>query len=132
MLSTLRLHDVVQLDESAYVSSAIQRGDVVVYRSLKHDNMLLPGRVVGLPNETLELRNGALHVNGLEIPEPYVDGDAAEQPHSRVFGEFLVPNGHVFLLGDFRDMSEDSRFIGPIPKDLIVGRITHAAGQREV
>lgn len=131
MLSTLRVHDVVQLDESAYRSSPVMRGDVVVYRSVKHEGILLPSRVVGLPGETVELRNGTLHINGLEVPEPYVDSDAAEQPHSKNLSTVDVPSGQVFLMGDFRDMSEDSRFVGPVPLDLVVGRI-FLKGRREV
>lgn len=123
MLSTLRIRDTVQLDESAYSSSPVQRGDIVVYRSLKHEGLLLPSRIVGLPHETVELRDRTLHIDSTMVPEPYVDHDATEEEYSRTLSPTLVPPNHVFLLGDFRDLSEDSRFIGPVPQNLLVGRI---------
>jgi signal peptidase I len=124
MLSTLRIRDTVLLDESAYHSSPIRRGDIVVYRSLKHEGVLLPSRVIGLPNETVELRDRKLHIDGILVQEPYVDSDASEQKHSRFLNPILVPPDHVFLIGDFRDLSEDSRFIGAVHQNLLVGRIT--------
>ena len=123
MLSTLRIREAVSLDESAYRSAPVRRGDVVVYRSVKHDGVLLPSRIVGLPNETVELRDRTLHIDGVKIPESYIDADSANEKYSRTMNTVLVPPDHVFLLGDFRDLSEDSRSIGPVHLDLLIGRI---------
>lgn len=123
MSPTLGIRDVVPLDRAAYDAASISRGDVVVYRSQKHEGMLLPSRVAGLPGETIELRGSRLIVDGKEVAERYLDADAAEQPFSREHEATFVPADCVFLLGDFRDMSEDSRFIGPVQARLIVGRI---------
>ena len=114
MSPTLSIRDVVPLDRAAYRTASIARGDVVVYRSEKHEGLLLPSRVVGLPGETVELRSSRLTVDGEEVVERYLDSDAAEQPFSRDHGPTVVPADCVFLLGDFRDLSEDSRFIGPV------------------
>lgn len=123
MSPTLRLRDIVPLDREAYRTASIARGDVVVYRSQKHEGMLLPSRVAGLSGETVELRSSRLFVNGQQVAERYVEGDAGEQPFSRDHGPIAVPPGCVFLLGDFRDLSEDSRFIGPVLTQLVVGRV---------
>ena len=123
MVSTLRLREVRELDSRAYQNGLVQRGDVVVYRSPKHDGLRLASRVVALSGETIELRGGILYINGAEIREPYVDSDAAEQEYSRTLAATTVPDSHVFLLGDFRDLSEDSRHIGALPSDCLVGRI---------
>jgi signal peptidase I len=123
MSPTLRIRDVVQFDPSAYKSSPIERGSVVVYRSEKHEGLLLASRVIGLSGQTIQLRGGKLLLNGEETPEPYVEADGAEEPFSREYGPTKVPDGTVFLLGDFRDVSEDSRFIGPVAVALVVGRV---------
>lgn len=123
MSPTLPIRDVVPLDRGAYRAAPIARGDVVVYRSQKHDGMLLPCRVVGLPGETIELRSFRLTVDGEEVAEPYLDADPGQQPFSRDHGPTAVPTDCVFLLGDFRDLSDDSRFIGPVSTQLIVGRV---------
>jgi signal peptidase I len=123
MSPTLSIRDVVPLDREAYRTASIARGDVVVYSSQKHEGMLLPCRVVGLSGEILELRSSRLIVDGAEVAEPYREAAAAEQPFSQDHGPTVVPSGCVFLLGDFRDLSEDSRFIGPVPTQLVVGRI---------
>jgi signal peptidase I len=76
-------------------------------------------RVIGLPAETIELRNGRLFVDGLRIPEPYLEGPR----DTRDYGPVEVPNGAVFVLGDNRLNSNDSRFgLGFIPVDKVVGR----------
>jgi signal peptidase I len=123
MSPTLSIRDIVPLDRKAYRTASIARGDMVVYRSQKHEGMLLPSRVVALSGETVELRSSRLVVNGQEVAEPYVEAGSGEQPFSRDHGPIAVPPGCVFLLGDFRDLSEDSRFIGPVLKQLIVGRV---------
>ena len=123
MVSTLRIRDAVPLDESAYLSAPVRHGDIVVYRSVKYDGAWLPSRVIGLPNETVEIRGRKLCIDGVEKPEPYVDADSAEAKHSRTLRAVLVPPDHVFLMGDFRDLSEDSRFIGAVHQNLLVGRI---------
>jgi signal peptidase I len=123
MSPTLRIRDVLPFDVAAYSTASIARGDVVVYRSEKHQGLLLPSRAVGLPGETIELRSSRLVVDGEEVAEPYLESDAAEQPFSRDHGPTVVPKDCVFLLGDFRDLSEDSRFIGPVRAQLVVGRV---------
>jgi signal peptidase I len=75
--------------------------------------------VVGLPGETIELRHGVVYVDGNRLNEPYLN------PHkdTRDFPPTKVPAGHVFVMGDNRTDSNDSRFgLGPIPLGDIVGR----------
>ncbi len=76
-------------------------------------------RVIGLPGETVELRDGRLFVDGVRIPEPYLEGDV----DTRDYGPVEVPSESLFVLGDNRLHSSDSRFgLGFVPVGKVVGR----------
>jgi signal peptidase I len=126
------------------------RGDVVVFFS-PQDGTRLVKRVIGLPGDTIALRDDVLYLNGL--PQQYSPTDSAPFRHDvfedanpvvaiehleacnhyvmalpgrqalRNFGPFVVPPNEYFMMGDSRDNSADSRFIGPVPRAAIVGRV---------
>ncbi len=126
------------------------RGDVVVFFS-PEDGKRLVKRVIGLPGDIVQLRNGVLYLNGL--PQQYSSTDSAPfrrdvfedanpvvtiehladcdhyvmslpgRQAVRSFGPLVVPPDQYFMMGDSRDNSADSRFIGPIPRAAIVGRV---------
>jgi signal peptidase I len=76
-------------------------------------------RVIGLPGETVELRDGRLFVDGARIHQPYLKGAV----DTRDYGPVRVPGGALFVLGDYRLNSNDSRFgLGFVPVDKVVGR----------
>ena len=75
-------------------------------------------RVVGLPGDTVAVRNGTLLVNGERQNEPYLNSGFPDRSN---FGPEKVPKNHVFVMGDNRSNSQDSRFIGPIPKENVEG-----------
>ena len=75
-------------------------------------------RVMGLPGETIEARGGRVYVDGYPVHEPYLPAGTVTSD----FGPLEVPADHVFVLGDNRSNSADSRKIGPVPIDSIVGR----------
>ena len=106
-----------------------QRGDVVVFRWPDDPKTDFVKRVVGLPGETVTIREKRVFINGRELPEPYVifkdkrTFDARDLNASRDhFGPFKVPPREYFMMGDNRDRSHDSRFWGTVPRAMMKGR----------
>lgn len=97
------------------------RGDVIVFDPPVNSDKPYIKRVIGLPGDTIEIRDGAVWVNGIELEEPYLHGDTTDcQP--RACDPVVVPDDHVFVLGDNRSHSSDSRYFGPVPISNVVGK----------
>lgn len=89
-----------------------QRGDVVVVRDPRRPDRVTVKRVVGLAHERVELDGGRLQLDGTAQIEPYVIGRSGDD-------RCTVPPGHLYVLGDNRRRSTDSRDYGPVPVDLV-------------
>ena len=108
----------------------IERGDVVVFKYPEEPERDFIKRVIGLPGDTVELRNKKVHVNGKPLDEPYVhflepasEGQEVTSFDVRErYGPVTVPNGQFFVMGDNRDNSQDSRYWGFLPREYIKGR----------
>lgn len=96
----------------------LKRGDIVVFTSGYQGDYYVK-RVVGMPGETLIILAGYVYINGRLLEEPYVHHRSAEN-----LGPIRVPDGRVFLLGDNRPNSFDSRWFGPVPTSLIESRVS--------
>jgi signal peptidase I len=123
MVPTLEIGDRVLVNKFVYRFSDPQRGDIIVFRSVAEGGVDLIKRVVGLPGDKVELRHGQVFLNGQRQNEPYVVNKpcVSGRPKTCSYGPVTVPEGHYFVMGDNRANSEDSRFIGPVPKKTIVG-----------
>lgn len=101
-----------------------RRGDVVVFRLPDDDVKQYIKRVVAVGGDTVELRDGRLYVNGAERPEPYLAHRPGEEPDPYYdnAGKLDVPYGEVFVLGDNRHNSYDSRSFGTVPVERIEGK----------
>lgn len=111
------------INKFVYRFEPIQRGDVVVFwYPLDHSKSFIK-RVVGLPGEMIEIRQGTLYVNGKTVPEPYVP---PQYEDSSDFGPVRVPRDSFFVLGDHRISSNDSRVFGPVGSQFIYGRAVFA------
>jgi signal peptidase I len=106
------------VEKVSYRFHAPQRFDVVVLKLPSQGDELLIKRVVGLPGETVEIRDGQVYINGEPLVEPFINGDTRPGRNEHV----IVPPLHVFVLGDNRNHSNDSRSFGPVPIENIVGR----------
>lgn len=118
MAPTLRAGDHVLVDKLAYRIGDPRRGDLVAFRGVGDGVMIK--RAVGLPGDTVAVRDGVLHVNGGRVVEPYVNYGLND---SNYFGPERVPEGGVFVMGDHRENSRDSREFGPVRREDLVGRV---------
>ena len=107
----------------------IHRGDVIVFKHPKMPERDLIKRTIGLPGETIELRDKRVYVDGKPLDEPYTQyllpaglNDLTAGDVRRNFGPLTVPAGHYFMMGDNRDNSEDSRYWGSLPRDHVKGK----------
>ncbi len=106
----------VIIEKVSYRLHAPRRGDVVVI-DVDFSDIPLIKRVIGLPGETVEIRDGQVLIDGKPLQEPYLSH--VFQPD---YGPTLVPPGYIFAMGDNRGQSSDSRAHGPFPVSSIIGR----------
>lgn len=141
-----RLHDGDRIFVNKliyYGMPRLQRGDIVVFWYPNDPSKNYIKRIVGLPGETVEVREGRVHINGVELDEPYLD------PHLNVghmtLQPVLVKDHYYFVMGDNRDNSSDSRYWGLVPEKYIYGKalfrywpladasvISHEGGYRNI
>lgn len=125
MRDTLVEGDRVLVNKLADGIDDIGRGDIIVFKRPENGNEGHPEsdiqdlikRVVGLPGDEIEARDGVVYVNDQRLDEPYVSSSPTQR-----LDPTTVPDGHVFVMGDNRTNSQDSRFFGPVPDGNIVGR----------
>ena len=110
---------------------AIDRGDVVVFKFPQEPDRDFIKRVIGLPGETLEVRHKKVFIDGTALDEPYVHFLVPPSPERQEvaladvresYGPVTVPADQYFVMGDNRDNSQDSRWWGYLPRDLVKGK----------
>ncbi|MEA2323756.1 MAG: signal peptidase [Solirubrobacteraceae bacterium] len=118
MAPTFRPGDQVLVDKLAYRRADPRRGELAVFHAPRSAQILLK-RIVAVGGDTVAIEGGTLVVNGRRLLEPYVPRAGA----GGSFGPVLVRRGTVFVLGDNRAVSEDSRAFGPVAPERLVGRV---------
>ena len=98
----------------------INRGDIVVFWYPNDPDKSYVKRVIGLPGETVEMRNGKVYVNGERLQEGYLDSEFNQSMPS--YPPKKVEEHHYFVMGDNRDNSSDSRYWGTVPEKYIYGK----------
>jgi len=98
----------------------LERGDIVVFWYPKEPDKSYVKRIIGLPGETVEVRNGRIYIDGNELNESYLDSEHNQSLPS--FPPKKVEEHHYFVMGDNRDNSSDSRYWGLVPEKYIYGK----------
>jgi signal peptidase I len=119
---TLKVHDRVLVNKLSYHLHSVHRGDIVVFKAPPEERTEkikdLVKRVIGLPGDVLEARDGQVYVNDRLLKEPYLPSGTRTEDLPRT----VIPAGHYFMMGDNRGASSDSRVFGPIKRSTIIGR----------
>jgi signal peptidase I len=132
MLPTLQIGDRIVVDKLSYHLHAVQRGNIVVFRRPPleaADYADLVKRVIGLPGDTISAVDGRVYIDGKPLAEPWLPKPMPmtfPSPLPYAFSlnhPYTVPAGEYYVMGDNRTDSEDSRYFGPIPANLIVGKV---------
>jgi len=113
------LHDGERLIvvKAAYWFGEPQRGDVIIFTHPLDPGRTLVKRVIGLPGEQIEIKNGVVYINGSSLDEPYIKGTTSSLSRTE------VPDGYYFVMGDNRQASSESRSWGLLPEGNIIGRV---------
>ena len=121
MVPTLQVGDRFLANKFVYRFAEPERGDIVVFDSIEeYDDEAFVKRVAGLPGDVVRVEGGALFVNGEPEDEPYLNTDVVPDL-TPSYGPTEVPEGKIFVLGDNRGNSGDSRFFGFVPTETVKG-----------
>ncbi len=116
MEPTLHNNERLIMNKVVYHFHQPERGDVIVFHATAEDDYIK--RVIGLPGEKIDFQGNQLFINGKPVSEPYLT-----DTHTNDFGPMIVPKNKIFVMGDNRINSTDSRVLGPISLDKVVGRV---------
>lgn len=127
MLQTLQIGDHILVNKFIYAFGDPKRGDIIVFKYPEDPERDFIKRVVGLPGETLEIKNQIVYINNKPIEEAYTchEQPVTEGEYAPVrdnFGPLEVPAHTYFTMGDNRDSSMDSRYWGPLDENMIRGK----------
>jgi len=120
-------HEYLIIDEISYRFEAPERGDIIVFRYPKNPQEYFIKRVIGLPGEKIQVKDGQVYVynnehkDGLALQEPYLA--EATKTYSLTDEATSLGNDEYFVFGDNRNSSKDSRSFGPVNKSFIIGQV---------
>jgi signal peptidase I len=136
MEPTLMINDRIMVDKLSYHLHGVDRADIVVFSTPPAENCGGPPvanlvkRVIGLPGETIALSGGQVYINGQVLAEPWLPVGAQQSttpgPSNAPYAlkhPYKIAAGHVYVMGDNRTVSCDSRYWGPILESSIVGKV---------
>ena len=116
MLPTLNNGEFVLVNRMAYKLGHPLRGDIIVFRSTTQLDLDLIKRIIGVPGDEIRVSDAHVTVNNVTLDEPYINAEP------RYTGEWSVPDGYLFVLGDNRNDSSDSHAWGLLPEQNVIGK----------
>lgn len=128
MDNTIQIDDHILAEQIfKYTKDPIRQGDIITFIDPKDTKLTLIKRVIATGGQTIDLKNGIVYVDGQPLNEPYINGvktEAAEytEENTNLKYPYTVPDNYVWVMGDNRGNSADSRVFGPVPLDSITGR----------
>lgn len=126
METTIMSGDMIFAEKVSYHFSSPQTDDIVVFSDPQTPSRVLVKRVIATAGQTVDMRGGDVYIDGAPVSEPYAQGSS--YPLSKTAGNVslsyptTVPAGCVWVMGDNRENSSDSRFFGPVKVDTIFGK----------
>ncbi|WP_058485547.1 signal peptidase I [Defluviitalea phaphyphila] len=118
MIPTIQINDHIIVNKLYYLFNEPKRGDIVVF----HDDVDIIKRVIGLPGETIDLKDGKVYINDKPLEEDYLNGPMDTDIKGILEFPYKIPEGTYFVMGDNRNISQDSRYIGPIRREQIFAK----------
>ncbi|AIQ65403.1 hypothetical protein PSTEL_22070 [Paenibacillus stellifer] len=122
MEPTISAGERLTVDTQYYSNHDFERGDLIVFNEPSEDVTFIK-RIVGLPGERIKLAGNVLYINGAPLKETYLQDPADPDSPNGDMEEMKIPENSVFVLGDNRGDSVDSRMLGAIPEDQIIGKV---------
>lgn len=117
-------NEYILTDKLSYRLREPKRGEVIIFKAPKNPDVDYIKRVIGLPGDTVKVEGGYVYVNDKKLDEPYLQDKSNLFPGSFITEgvDITISDGNLFVMGDNRPHSSDSREFGPIPKNSIIGR----------
>ena len=122
MEPTLVPGDYIYIVASGYDNETMHPNDVLVFLYPKDQKTHYIKRLIAKGGDRVRIENFIVYINDKPLPQLYINTSRLKQPFSRFMQERRVPKGHLFLLGDNRDKSHDSRFFGFLPEKNVIGK----------
>lgn len=121
MMPNFQEGQFILVNKLAFIFGAPARGEVIVFHNPRNTNEDYIKRVIGLPGDTVEIHDQIVYIDSRPLPQPY---DTNPIPPGYTFGPQLIPPDHLFVMGDNRPNSRDSRYpeVGAISEELVVGK----------
>ncbi|MCX6583208.1 MAG: signal peptidase I [Candidatus Aminicenantes bacterium] len=122
MNSVLKDEERVIISRLALKTGIIDRFDIVVLHKPNEPGKSIIKRVIGLPGEIIEIKDGDVYIDNKKLEQPFLAGKEYPPYRRDTLNPLLIQQGHYFVMGDNREVSQDSRNFGPVPAKFIFGK----------
>jgi signal peptidase I len=123
MVPTFENGQYLIVDEISYRLSEPQRDDVIVFRYPLDQTKFFIKRIIGLPGETVDINGSTITITNKDHPQGFILNQPFIENNSYSSGHYVLDDNQYFVMGDNRPASSDSRYWGPVDKNLIIGRV---------